>query len=49
MAVLTPTFELFFKSYFNQENSNEVNAALLEILQYYPENAKFYNYVRELA
>jgi hypothetical protein len=46
---LAPSYKLLFDTYFNQENSNEVNAALLEILQQCPDNKRYYAYVKDLA
>jgi hypothetical protein len=38
-----------FDEYLNADNSNDVNAALLEILPYYTKNGSFFEYVKSLA
>jgi hypothetical protein len=38
-----------FQTYFNTDNSNEVNATLLEILPFYSKKTDYFVYVKSLA
>lgn len=48
-SLLESLLDCVFKNYFTTENSNEVNAILLEILPYYKANANYFIYVKQMA
>lgn len=44
-----PLADNIFQTYFNTDNSNEVNATLLEILSFYSKKTDYFVYVKSLA
>lgn len=46
---LEELMNILFPAYFNQENSNEVNATLLEVLPCYAKKVEYFEYVKSLA